>query len=218
MNLIVGLGNPGTKYIETRHNIGFKVLDEIARRKKVKFKTKFLYFTKQSKINLSKNKILLIKPQLFMNKSGEVIKKVIKKNKIDISKLVIIYDDVDLDFGVVRVREKGSSGTHNGMKSIIDSLESINFKRIRIGVGPRPKGKFLNDYVLGNFTKDEYLKLEKVVERAADVVESLFSSGIEKTMSLFNNLEINEFDQEESRWVNYMKVCLFFQNIWMMIN
>lgn len=79
MNLIVGLGNPGTKYIETRHNIGFKVLDEIARRKKVKFKTKFLYFTKQSKINLSKNKILLIKPQLFMNKSGEVIKKVIKK-------------------------------------------------------------------------------------------------------------------------------------------
>lgn len=199
MNLIVGLGNPGTKYIETRHNIGFKVLDEIARRKKVKFKTKFLYFTKQSKINLSKNKILLIKPQLFMNKSGEVIKKVIKKNKIDISKLVIIYDDVDLDFGVVRVREKGSSGTHNGMKSIIDSLESINFKRIRIGVGPRPKGNLLNDYVLGNFTKDEYLKLEKVVERAADVVESLFSSGIEKTMSLFNNLEINEFDQEESR-------------------
>ena len=199
MNLIVGLGNPGTKYKETRHNIGFKVLDEIARRKKVKFRTKFFYSVKQSKTNFSKNNILLIKPQLFMNRSGEVIKKVIKKNKINITKLVIIYDDVDINFGVVRVREKGSSGTHNGMKSIVDSLESINFKRIRIGVGPRPKSKFLNDYVLGDFKENEYLKLEKVVGRAADIVESLFSLGIEKTMSLFNNLDTNEFDQEESR-------------------
>ncbi|MFL2859527.1 MAG: aminoacyl-tRNA hydrolase [Pontiellaceae bacterium] len=192
MKLIVGLGNPGFEYKETRHNIGFMVLDEIAKRKKVNFKKKFFYSAKQSTIYQNKNKLMLIKPQLFMNRSGEVVSKLVNKYKINLNDLVVIYDDIDLNFGTIRIREKGSAGTHNGMKSIINNIDSNNFKRIRVGIGPRPLGEKMNEYVLGNFKQDEYLKLEKVVVRAADTVERLFSLGIEKTMSLINNLDINE--------------------------
>ena len=190
MRLVVGLGNPGINFLNNRHNIGFRVLDVLADRHLIKFK-KMLFIPAYYGKNDS-SEYLLVKPTTFMNHSGKAVWKIIKQKKIKFENLVVVYDDLDLVLGTIRVRSKGSAGTHNGMRSIIDWLKIEEFTRVRIGIGPLPKNKEVKEFVLGDFSVNEDLEAEKVVEQAADAIESLSSVGIEKTMNMYNkNLRDN---------------------------
>ena len=186
MKLVVGLGNPGKEHQFTRHNVGFMVVEELARRQGIKFKKMFWFPAQQAKCQLGGNEVRLLKPTTFMNRSGQAVWGAMKKWRVKPIDTVVIYDDVELDLGQVRVRGKGSGGSHNGMKSVREWLQTKAFPRVRVGVGPRPDGADLIGFVLGNFAEEESLGLEKVVERAADAVESIFSIGIERTMNAFN--------------------------------
>jgi PTH1 family peptidyl-tRNA hydrolase len=186
LKLVVGLGNPGKEYERTRHNIGFMVLEELARRQDVGFRKMFWFPACQARCRLAGEEVRLIKPTTYMNRSGQAVWGAMKKWRVDASDTVVVYDDVELDFGGIRVRGKGTGGSHNGMKSVLEWLQTKGFPRVRVGIGPRPEGVDMIGFVLGEFAGDEHLKLEKVVERAADAVESIFSIGTERTMNEFN--------------------------------
>jgi len=186
VKLIVGLGNPGLKFVDTRHNIGFKILDFLAQKNEVKFKKMMFYSAKVVNYKFDNFCVKLIKPQSFMNNSGDVIMKLMKRYGVDINDLLIVYDDVDLPFGKLRIRKKGSAGSHNGIKSIINSVKSENFSRIRFGIGPKPHDVSMNEHVLGRFNFEEELIIENVLENVADAVESIVLNGIDVTMNRFN--------------------------------
>ena len=186
MKLVVGLGNPGKEYELTRHNVGFMVVEELARRQSVGFRKMFWFPAHQAKCRLGAEEVRLIKPTTFMNRSGQAIWGAMKKWRIAAADTVVIYDDVDLALGAIRVRGKGSGGSHNGMKSVLEWLQTKAFPRVRVGIGPKPEGAEMISFVLGKFAEEEHLRLEKVVERAADAVESIFSIGTERTMNEFN--------------------------------
>ena len=190
MKLVIGLGNPGKEYERTRHNIGFMVVEEIARRQGVVFKKMFWFPAKQAKCRFGEHEVRLIEPTTYMNRSGKAVWGAMKKWRVPAVETVVVYDDVDLELGSLRVRGKGSGGSHNGMKSILEWLQTKAFPRVRVGIGPKPAGADMIEFVLGGFPEEEYLKLEKVVERAADAVESIFSVGTERTMNAFNQLQI----------------------------
>lgn len=186
MYIIAGLGNPGRKYVGTRHNMGFEALDAVA--------AKYDISIKKSKFNalygegtIEGEKVILVKPQTFMNLSGEAIREFKAWHKIDDSQIIIIYDDVSLPVGKMRIRPKGSAGGHNGMKSIIYQLNSDTFPRIKIGVGsPENPDYDLADYVLGKFTKSEVKQLVEMAIKTADAVGEIIKNGVEKAMSRFN--------------------------------
>jgi PTH1 family peptidyl-tRNA hydrolase len=190
LKLVVGLGNPGKEYERTRHNIGFMVVEEIARRQGVVFKKMFWFPARQAKCRIGEHEVRLIEPTTYMNRSGKVVWGAMKKWRVPAVETVVVYDDVDLELGSLRVRGKGTGGSHNGMKSILEWLQTKAFPRVRVGIGPKPAGADMIEFVLGGFPEEEYLKLEKVVERAADAVESIFSIGTERTMNQFNQLQI----------------------------
>ncbi len=190
MKLVVGLGNPGKEYELTRHNIGFMVVDELARRQSAGFRKMFWFPARQAKCRIHGEEVRLIKPTTFMNRSGQAVWGAMKKWRVTPADTVVVYDDVDLDFGGIRVRAKGTGGSHNGMKSVLEWLQTKAFPRVRVGIGPKPEGADMIGFVLGPFAEEEYLKLEKVVERAADAVESIFSTGTERTMNEFNQTMI----------------------------
>ncbi len=190
MKLVIGLGNPGKEYERTRHNIGFMVVEELARRQGVVFKKMFWFPARQVKCRIGEHEVRLIEPTTFMNRSGRAVWGAMKKWRAEAADTVVVYDDVDLGFGAIRVRGKGSGGSHNGMKSVLEWLQTKTFPRVRVGIGPKPDGADMIEFVLGDFAEEEYLKLEKVVERAADAVESIFSIGTERTMNTFNQLQI----------------------------
>ncbi len=186
MYIIAGLGNPGKKYVGTRHNMGFEALDAVAAKydiaiKKAKFNALYGEGT------IEGEKVVLVKPQTFMNLSGESIREFKSWYKTDDSKIIIIYDDVSLPVGKMRIRPKGSAGGHNGMKSIIYQLGSENFPRIKIGVGSPDNPDYdLADYVLGKFTKAEVKELIRKAIDAADAVGEIIKNGIEKAMTKYN--------------------------------
>lgn len=186
MYIIAGLGNPGRDYVGTRHNIGFEAANAIAAKYNIKFnKEKFRAVFGEGTIG--GEKVLLVKPQTFMNLSGESIRPLRDWYKIPDENIIIIYDDISLPTGKLRLRAKGSAGGHNGMKSIIYQLGTDVFPRIKIGVGaPENPDYDLKDYVLGRFSKDEVEILIKTVIRAADAVSSIIENGVELTMSKFN--------------------------------
>lgn len=190
MKLVVGLGNPGKEYERTRHNIGFLVLAELAKRRGVVLKKMFWFPARQAKCRIGEHEVRLIEPTTFMNRSGKAVWGAMKKWRVAPDSVVVVYDDVDVEFGGIRVRAKGSGGSHNGMKSILEWLQTKGFPRVRVGIGPKPAGADMIEFVLGDFAEQEHLKLEKVVERAADAVESIFSVGTERTMNEFNQLQI----------------------------
>lgn len=185
LHLIVGLGNPGPKYDRTRHNVGFMAVDELARRHGISWRGR------QARAEVAKGMIngipvVLAKPQTFMNLSGESVSGLLNWHKIPASRLIIIYDDMDLPLGTIRVRARGSAGGHNGMKSILQHLRSEEFARLRIGV-ERPPGAGENiDWVLGHFTKDEQRELQPALNNAVDAVEFWLANGIDKAMNAFN--------------------------------
>ena len=186
MKLIVGLGNPGLKFVDSRHNIGFKILDFLAQKKEVKFRKMIFNSAKVVNYKFDNFYVKLIKPQSFMNNSGDVIMKLMKRYGVDVDDLLIVYDDVDLAFGKLRIRKKGSAGSHNGIKSIINSVKSENFCRIRFGIGPKPHDVSMNEHVLGRFNFEEELIIENVLENVVDAVESIVLNGIDVTMNRFN--------------------------------
>ena len=186
MKLVVGLGNPGKEYERSRHNIGFMVVEELVRRHGGKLKKMFWFPARQAKCRIGECEIRLIEPTTYMNRSGQAVWGAMKKWGVNPVDTVVIYDDVDLELGSLRVRGKGSGGSHNGMKSVLEWLQTKAFPRVRVGIGPKPEGMDMIEFVLGDFPDEDSLGLEKVVERAADAVESIFSIGTERTMNTFN--------------------------------
>ncbi|WP_139905944.1 aminoacyl-tRNA hydrolase [Clostridium thermarum] len=187
MYLIVGLGNPGTQYENTRHNVGFEVIDLMGAKYKIsisRIKFKGVY----GEGNIKGEKVILLKPQTYMNASGESVGQISKFYKIPNEKIIIIYDDMSLDIGRIRIRAKGSAGGHNGIKNIIAHLSSEEFPRIKIGVG-HPKGDWVN-HVLGKFSIEEQEKLQKTYEAVLSTVETIIEDGIDAAMNKFNSFRV----------------------------
>ena len=194
MKLVVGLGNPGVEYENTRHNVGFIVLDFILG-KKIDWKggsgVKLLYH----KDSLGGKPTQYIKPTTFMNNSGVAVASIKEKNKINLKDIVVIYDDVDLPLGKIKISFDRSSGGHNGLESIIKKLKSREFLRIRVGISPvtpsgkikKPKGeKAILNFLLGEFKKSEIEELKKLSKKISQAVETIFTEGKDKAMSLYN--------------------------------
>nr|WP_296010941.1 aminoacyl-tRNA hydrolase [uncultured Blautia sp.] len=186
MFLIAGLGNPGRQYEKTRHNMGFDTIDELIDRHRIPqggIAHKAMY----GKGMIAGEKILAVKPLTYMNLSGEAIREYVNYYKMDPeTELIVIYDDIDLEPGQIRIRKKGSAGGHNGIKSIIAQIGTQNFYRIKVGVGAKPKGWDLADYVLGRFSSEERELVDKAICDAADAVEMILKDGIEAAMNHYN--------------------------------
>ena len=185
MYIIVGLGNPEPEYSNTRHNMGFDTINKIAKKYNIEFsKTNFkgIYGTGI----IEREKVILLKPQTFMNLSGESIKEIIDFYKLNTDNLIIIYDDIDIEPGIIKLRKTGGPGTHNGMKSVIKEIGTEKFPRVRIGIGkPEHKGDLIN-YVIGKIPEENKKILEKSTDLARDAVIEIIKSGIDKAMNCFN--------------------------------
>lgn len=186
MYIIAGLGNPGKQYEGTRHNIGWQVIDALADKYSIRvLENKFKGLIGKGMIN--GEKVILVKPLTYMNLSGECIGEIVNYFKIDETcELVVIADDISLDVGAIRMRKKGSAGGHNGLKSIIAHLGHENFIRMKMGVGDKPAGYDMADYVLGHFNKDENEILSESIKNAVLAIETILSDGIDKSMNLYN--------------------------------
>ena len=185
MKLIIGLGNPGKLYENTRHNIGFNVIDALAE--------KWSAPLNQSKFNgmytvvhRPEGKVILLKPLTYMNLSGECVRPLMDYYDIDVEDIVVIYDDLDLETGKLRLREKGSAGGHNGIKSLIQHLGTQQFNRIRVGVSRPPAGMKVADYVLSKFSKDDQPIVQDAVKKSVDAVEASLSKKFIDVMNQFN--------------------------------
>ena len=189
---IVGLGNPGKEYVNSRHNIGFLLLRNLSNKYDANFilKNKLKSWCSEFKINNSTYRLFL--PNTFMNHSGDAVKAIIDWYKVDLSQLFIIVDDLDLPFGKIRYRKKGSSGGHNGLKNIIEKLQTQNFNRIRVGIGSDPSIKKTNNYntishVLGNISAEEKLILDKVYQQIIESLEELNTQTEDYIISKLNS-------------------------------
>ena len=195
MFLIAGLGNPGRQYEKTRHNMGFDTIDELIDRHRIPqggIAHKAMY----GKGMIAGEKVLAVKPLTYMNLSGESLREWVNYYKLDPeTEMIVIYDDIDLEPGQIRIRKKGSAGGHNGIKSIIAQLGTQNFYRIKVGVGAKPRGWDLADYVLGRFSSDERVAVDKAICDAADAVEMILRDGIESAMNHYNRK--NKQEQQE---------------------
>jgi peptidyl-tRNA hydrolase, PTH1 family len=184
--LIVGLGNPGEEYARTRHNIGFQCVNELARRHSLDFGKKIAK-SRVAEGQIAGQRVALAKPFTYMNLIGQAVVSLSQWYKIAPAQdLLVIYDELDLPFGVLRLRERGSAGTHNGMKSVVGQLGSQVFPRLRIGIGQGPPGRDAASYVLGRFTREEQEQLPEIIGRAADAVEVVVREGLIATMNQFN--------------------------------
>mgnify|MGYP005852204965 CR=1 FL=1 len=186
--VVAGLGNPGYKYRNTRHNVGFCTIDVLSEKlgiginniKRIKHKAIIV----EGYVN--EKKVLLVKPQTYMNASGESIRDIAEWYKISMKCLILIYDDADLPLGKIRVRRSGSAGTHNGMKSVIYHLQADDFPRVRIGIGKPPENMDIVDYVLGKFTREERNVIYDSIVNAAEAVITIIEEGIDTAMARFN--------------------------------
>ena len=185
MFIIAGLGNPGVKYAGTRHNVGFGAIDVLAEKYGIGVDAK-KHTALMGKGIIEGQKVVLLKPQTYMNLSGESIREAADYYKLLPEEILVIYDDVNLDVGRLRIREKGSAGGHNGMKSIIACLGSDEFPRIRVGVGNKPPRMDLADYVLGRFPEEELPDVRESIKEAAQAAALIVSGQTEAAMNQFN--------------------------------
>ena len=184
--MVVGLGNPGRDYEMPRHNAGFLTLDHIAAEENIEIK-KLKYKALIGDTVISGHRCLLVKPQTFMNNSGEAVREIAQFYKIPPEKIIVIFDDISLPCGKLRIRRKGTDGGHNGIKSIIYHLNSDNFPRIKIGVGAKPHPDYnLADWVLSAFKKDEMEELKKAITKATEVLPFMLDGEIDKAMNKAN--------------------------------
>ena len=186
MKLIIGLGNPGKKYDDTRHNIGFAFLECLAHKHNIKInKSECKALTGVGRI--AGEQVVLAKPQTFMNLSGESVKSLVAKYKCKIDDVLVVFDDISLDVGRMRVRAKGSAGGHNGIKSIIYQLQSEDFPRLKIGVGGKPfEGMDLADHVLGRFSKDDMKIMTDMIPDVCDCIELMLEGNMQQAMNRYN--------------------------------
>ena len=184
MFVIAGLGNPGKKYENTRHNMGFLVIDKLAEKNDIKV-NKIKHKALVGDGFISGQKALLVKPQTYMNLSGESLGQVVGYYGVELENVIVIYDDFDLETGTLRIRKKGSAGSHNGMKSVIQHLGSGDFPRIRIGIG-KSGGLDWKDFVLGRVSGSDKDAIASVIDRAADAVMCILEKGIDRAMNEYN--------------------------------
>jgi PTH1 family peptidyl-tRNA hydrolase len=183
MKLIVGLGNPGKTYQSTRHNIGFMFVDKVVNKLNGKFS---LDRNKKAEIYetyIGNEKVIFIKPQTYMNASGEAVSLVKNFYKLDTDDILVIYDDLDLEVGRIKIRPSGSSGGHRGMQSIIDALNTTNIKRVRIGIS---RDNDVIDYVLGTFSKDDRITIDLALDKGYDIIYDFLHKTMEELMSKYN--------------------------------
>ncbi len=185
MKVVLGLGNPGKKHQRTRHNLGFLVVDRVASGNRIAIKKK-RYDSLIGDWQTNEEKILLVKPQTYMNHSGEVVKHLFRSFPVAVQDLVVIHDDLDLPFGRIRIRPRGGAGGHRGVLSILESLGEEGFFRVRVGIGRPPPGVDPTDFVLDRFSPQEISQLDEVVSKAADAVECLLEEGSRRAMEKFN--------------------------------
>ena len=186
MKFIIGLGNPGKKYEYTRHNLGMRVVKEIAKNNKVKFRKKWLSKTLMALCKIDSEDVKLIYPLIFMNLSGYTVNRLVKTEKMDLVDLLVICDDINLKLGKIRIRPSGTDGGHNGLKSIIQALGTKHFPRIRIGIGRPDNREQLSNFVLSDLTRKEESELTYSIEMAQDCCETWLKEGIAVAMSKFN--------------------------------
>ena len=187
MKIIVGLGNPGDKYNNTRHNVGFMVLDLIANNCGESFHSESKFKAEICKVNLAGESVLLVKPQTFMNLSGDALALIMNFYKLTIDDLLVVFDDLSIDLGNLRFRPSGSDGGHNGIKSIIKCLSNNNkFARLKVGVGPQPLYMPAERFVLGDFTKEENTLLQDVIKVSSGAVACYIKNGINEAQNKFN--------------------------------
>jgi len=186
---VVGLGNPGSKYEFTRHNIGFRIVDNLAQDMETEFKKAKSYYSLISRGMINNHKVMLVKPQTFMNLSGRAVNRLLSYYKIPHQDLLIVYDDLNLELGQIRIRKKGSAGGHKGMESIMQYLNSEDIPRLRIGIG-NSSVSFNFDcmsYVLSNFNNDEEDKIEEVMQLSTEAINIIIrEDGFEKAMRKYN--------------------------------
>jgi PTH1 family peptidyl-tRNA hydrolase len=193
MKLVVGLGNPGRKYAGTRHNIGFDVVDALARRHELEWESA------PADALVAKWRsahVLVVKPLTFMNLSGHAVGELLRYFKIELADLLVVVDEVHLDLGRLRARANGSAGGHNGLRSLIEQLGTDEFARLRVGVGRGDDRRNLADHVLATFDPDERPLVADTVTRAADAVDTFITDGLEAMMNRFNRKESGESSQE----------------------
>jgi len=183
---VVGLGNPGRRYSGTRHNVGFTFIKKTAREWKVKLR-KRIFFSKAGEVKRKEEKILLALPQTYMNKSGLTVKKIMEGRDIKSEHLVVVYDDLDIPLGEIRIRKRGGPGTHKGMSSIVKEIRTEEFPRIRVGLGPLPGGENAVNYVLSSFDKAEESRLEQGLRKAREALEMILSGEVERAMNTYNH-------------------------------
>lgn len=189
MYLVAGLGNPGREYEDTRHNVGFMVVDYISQKlgfsmSKIKFKGTVGEYA------IDNEKVLFLKPSTYMNLSGESIRDASEFYKIPVENIIVVYDDVDITFGRIRIRPSGSDAGHNGMKSIIYQLNSNNFPRVRVGIGS-PDSNMIS-HVLGKFSEDEKKVLKQIIETAGSSVIEIIQNGVQSAMNKYNSFKAGQ--------------------------
>lgn len=198
MYVIAGLGNPGREYEGTRHNVGFMTLDALADKYNIDVREK-AFKGLIGKGVIEGNKVILVKPQTYMNLSGECIRQVMDYYKVDPAEFIVIYDDISLVPGGIRIRKKGSAGGHNGIKNIIAHLGTQEFPRVRIGVGEKPARMDLADYVLGRFPKEEAETMTTAFKDGAAAVVDMMTEGVEAAMNHFNGAARGEKEKLEKQ-------------------
>jgi len=182
---VVGLGNPGRKYSETRHNVGFIFIKQIAKIWQVKVK-KRKFLSKTAEVKTSQGKVILAMPQTYMNRSGAAVQELLQGSGIRPEKLIVVYDDLDLPLGEIRIRKEGSGGRHKGVNSIIQEIGTKSFPRIRIGIGPSLSEQETTDFVLSPFSREERRILEDSLNKAQEALKMIIAGEIEKAMNCYN--------------------------------
>ncbi|HYA48463.1 MAG TPA: aminoacyl-tRNA hydrolase [Burkholderiales bacterium] len=185
MWLVVGLGNPGEEYEATRHNAGFLLVERVARSRGVELRGR-AFKARTAVVRGGEEEVLLALPRTFMNRSGLAVREILAKKGIPPARMVVVYDDLDIPLGEIRVRKRGSPGTHKGMISIVDAVGTRDFPRLRIGIGPLPAGRDAADYVLAPFGRDERPLLERSLAEAAEALDMILAGGTDRAMARFN--------------------------------
>jgi PTH1 family peptidyl-tRNA hydrolase len=183
--VVVGLGNPGKQYTTTRHNVGFMLVQRLADKQNVKLK-KRKYSVKAAQMELGDKPVLLVKPWTYMNRSGFAVKELLEGTGVKLNCFLVVYDDLDLPLGEIRIRKRGGPGTHKGMASIVQEINSTEFPRIRIGIGPLPPGVDATDFVLADFQKEERSVLDICLAKVEDAVALIMAKGVANAMNRFN--------------------------------
>jgi len=199
LHLIVGLGNPGAEYAQTRHNAGFLLVERLARRWQADWKATKKFKARIARAKSGARRLVLGEPQTFMNASGEAVRALLDYYGVPLEKLLVVVDDADLPLGEIRLRSRGSSGGHHGLESIGQHLGTREFPRLRIGIGRREGAREITDHVLGRFRNDESALVKKVFTVACDQVECWLDAGIQKAMSRFNGVVEDPAKQEEMK-------------------